>query len=176
MTYWIYHYKDLFDGMLGTFHTKSVYLERKDDAISKHRKTFSVAKIHKELWKRIWTSFVILEYWKRVAIWHGQNLLSLFSKRIVWFISNYRYLSKYMVRKPCHIPKTVNMLQKIKGLEWAILLDQNTGYYTIHLDPHSQKICTIILPWGKYQYFRLLMGVNVSPDVFQEKCLTSCRT
>ena len=48
-------------------------------------------------------------------------------------------------------------------------MDLNIGYYTVQLDPDSQKLCTIITPWGKYQYLGLPMGVNVSPDIFQEK-------
>ena len=30
-------------------------------------------------------------------------------------------------------------------------------------------MCTIILPWGKYSYLRLPMGVAGSPAIFQEK-------
>jgi hypothetical protein len=40
------------------------------------------------------------------------------------------------------------------------------GYYTIRLDPDASKICTIIFPWGKYSYKRLLMGIAGSPDIF----------
>ena len=43
------------------------------------------------------------------------------------------------------------------------------GYFTIRLDPDTQKICTIVLPWGKYSYLRLPMGVAGAPDIFQEK-------
>ena len=43
------------------------------------------------------------------------------------------------------------------------------GYYRIILDPDLSKICTIILPWGKYVYQRLPMGIAGSPDIFQEK-------
>ena len=43
------------------------------------------------------------------------------------------------------------------------------GYYTIKLDPDLQKICTIILSWGKYSHLRLPMGICGSPDFFQEK-------
>ena len=41
------------------------------------------------------------------------------------------------------------------------------GYYHIPLDEASQKLCTMILPWGKYLYSRLPMGIKNSPDIFQ---------
>ena len=43
------------------------------------------------------------------------------------------------------------------------------GYYTIRLDPDAQKLCTIVTPFGKYEYLRLPMGISCSPDIFQEK-------
>ena len=43
------------------------------------------------------------------------------------------------------------------------------GYYTIRLDPDAQKICMIGLPWGKYLYMHLLIGIAGLPDIFQEK-------
>ena len=44
------------------------------------------------------------------------------------------------------IPKIADVLQKIEGLEWATSLDLNMGYYTVHLDLYSQKLCTIVAP------------------------------
>jgi hypothetical protein len=41
------------------------------------------------------------------------------------------------------------------------------SYYHIPLDLEAHKLCTTILPWGKYQYKRLPMGVKTSPDIFQ---------
>ena len=43
------------------------------------------------------------------------------------------------------------------------------GYYHIELTPNSSRLCTIVLPWGKYEYLRLPMGLCNSPDIFQEK-------
>ena len=45
------------------------------------------------------------------------------------------------------------------------------GYYTISLDPDASKICTIIIPWGKYSYLRLPMGIADSSNIFQAKML-----
>jgi len=46
------------------------------------------------------------------------------------------------------------------------------GYYHIELSPLSKEMCTIVLPWGKYEYQKLLMGLCNSPDIFQEKMST----
>ena len=35
--------------------------------------------------------------------------------------------------------------------------------------PKSRKLCTIVLPWGKFEYQKLPMGLCNSPDIFQEK-------
>ncbi len=51
-------------------------------------------------------------------------------------------------------------------------LDLNMGYYHIELSLDFKKLCTIVLPWGKYEYQHLPMGLCNSPDIFQEKMLT----
>jgi hypothetical protein len=43
------------------------------------------------------------------------------------------------------------------------------GYCHMLLTPFSSRLCTIVLPWEKYEYCRLPMGLSISPDVFQEK-------
>ncbi len=61
-------------------------------------------------------------------------------------------------------------MQELEGFTFATALDLNMGYYTIRLDPaNASRICTVIFPWGKYSYKRLLMGIVGSPDIFQSK-------
>ena len=43
------------------------------------------------------------------------------------------------------------------------------GYYHIELSPFSRKLCIILLPWDKYKYQKISIGLCNSPDVFQEK-------
>ena len=43
------------------------------------------------------------------------------------------------------------------------------GYCQIRLSKQAINLCNIILPWVKYRYKRLIMGVRNSPDIFQEK-------
>ncbi len=82
-------------------------------------------------------------------------------------ISDFRELNKQTVRKLYPIPKISTTLQELEGFTYATTLDLNMGYYAIRLDPTATKMCTIIIPWGKYSYQRLPMGFSGSADIFQ---------
>jgi Reverse transcriptase (RNA-dependent DNA polymerase) len=57
----------------------------------------------------------------------------------------------------------------MEGFSYCSTMDLNMGFWAIKLSPYSQKLCTIILPWGKYVYLRLPIGLCCSPDIYQEK-------
>jgi len=84
-------------------------------------------------------------------------------------LADMRELNKLIKRKPFPLPKIQDILQKLEGFEYATSLDLNMGYYHIELSPTSSSYCTVVLPWGKYEYLRLPMGLCNSPDIFQEK-------
>ena len=164
-------YEDLFDGTLGDFYTEPVHLNLKKDAVPKHHKPFPVPKIHEVTLRNELTRLCKIGVLKKCSdsTWASPTFIIPKKNGTVRFISDFRYVNKCLIRKPYPIPKIADVLQKLEGVKFATSLDLNMGYFTVRLDPDSQKICTIITPWGKYQYLRLPMGVNVSPDIFQEK-------
>jgi hypothetical protein len=75
-------------------------------------------------------------------------------------------LNAQIKRKPFSLPKISDLVRKLSGFKYATPIDLSMGYYHI-LDLEAQKLCTTILPWRKYQYKRLSMGVKTSPEIFQ---------
>ena len=61
------------------------------------------------------------------------------------------------------------MLLNLEGFQYGTSLDLNMGYYHLELNEHSKELCTIVLPFGKFKYQRIPMGLCNSPDIFQEK-------
>jgi hypothetical protein len=84
-------------------------------------------------------------------------------------LADLREVNKVIKRKPYPLPKISDMLRKLEGFMYATSLDLNMGYYHMLLTPFASRLCTIVLPWGKYEYCQLPMGLSVSPDIFQEK-------
>ena len=87
----------------------------------------------------------------------------------VRFISDFRELNKRIVRKPYPISHIQDMLLNLEGCQYATSLDLNMAYYHIELNPDSRKYCTIVFPFGKYEYQRIPMGLCNSLDIVQEK-------
>ena len=67
------------------------------------------------------------------------------------------------------MPKIREMLLNLVGFQYAMSLDLSIGYYHIRISDQASNLCTIIIPWGKYKYKRLPMGICNSPDIFQGK-------
>ena len=98
-------------------------------------------------------------------------LLSYQKVRYACFISDFRELNKWLQRNPFPILKINNLLRPLEGFQYAASLDLNMGYYHIELNLHAQEMCTIVLPWGKYCYKQLPMGVAIPPTSFKKKSL-----
>jgi hypothetical protein len=81
----------------------------------------------------------------------------------------FRKLNEMLKRMPYLIPKNAQMLQELEKFAYATSLDLNMGYYTIKLDSDAHKLCTILTPFGKYQYFRLTMSICCSSRYFSKK-------
>ena len=103
----------VFDGTLGTFHTKPVHLELKKDAVPKHHKAFPVAKIHEVTLKKELDWLCKLGVLKKNSdsTWAAPTFIIPKKNGTVRFISDFRYLNnKCLVRKPYSIPKIADVL------------------------------------------------------------------
>jgi hypothetical protein len=166
-------FEDLFDGTLGDWKTKPVHFELKSGATPYHSRTYPIPKVHKETIlkeiKRL-VELGVLKWQLMSDVRMGCTFVYTTKENgTVRFLTDFRRLNERLVRKPFPLPKISTVLQELEGFTYATALDLNMGYYTIRLDPDASRICTIIFPWGKYSYKRLLMGVAGSPDIFQAK-------
>lgn len=162
---------ELFDGTLGDFQTEPVSLELKDGAKPYHGRPFPVPHVHLDTLRKEVQRLCdlgVLE-WQPASEWGSPTFIVAKKQGTVRFLSDFREVNKRLIRKPFPMPKISQVLQELEGFTYATQLDLNMGYYTIRLDPDASRICTIVLPWGKYSYKRLPMGISGSPDIFQAK-------
>ena len=87
----------------------------------------------------------------------------------VHFLSDFRKLNQQIRRKPFTITKIQDMMLNLEGFTHAPSLDLNMISYCIYLLHGEEHLCTIVLPWKKYEYRKLPMGICNRTDIFQEK-------
>jgi hypothetical protein len=101
------------------------------------------------------------------SAWAAPTFIQAKKTSDVRILTDFRRLNTQIRRKPFPLPKISNLLRKLSGLKYTTAIGLSMGYYHIPLDLEAQQLCATILPWGKYQYKRLPMGVKTSPDILQ---------
>ncbi len=162
-------FEELFNGTLGDWKLPLVSYELKESAKPYHGRPYPIPKIHKATLMKEINCLILIGVlkWQPSSKWAPPSFIIPKKDHTVHTILDFRELNKCIVHKPYPIPKISTMLQELEGFTYVITLDLNMGYYTIRLDPTAAKMCTIILPWGKYSYQRLPMGFAGSADIFQ---------
>ena len=96
-------------------------------------------------------------------------LNNLKPKKRVNFISDFRKFNKQL-KHNLYTMRNINIIIfKQEGFQYATSLALNMGYYHIQLSEDASNLCTIILPWGKYCYKNIPMGVRNSLYILQQK-------
>ena len=165
----LHKFPKLFQGGLGVLDVPPVHLELKPDAKPFHSRAFPVPQAYKETTKREINRLEAIGVLKRShdSEWAAPMFIQPKKTGDVRVLVDFRRLNDMILRKPFPLPKIQDMLQSLSGFTYATAIDLSMGYYHIPLDAASQKLCTMTLPWGKYQWTRLPMGVKCAPDVFQ---------
>ena len=165
-------FEHLFDGTLGEWKTAPVELELKDPNCKPyHAKPYPVPQSQEAKLKAEIARLVELKVLRKVneSEWASPAFTISKPDGTLRSLTDSRELNKRLKRCPYPLPKIQDMLQKLEGFQWATSLDLNMGYYHIQLSPNSRRLCTVVFPWGKYEYLRLPMGISNAPDIFQEK-------
>ena len=119
-----------------------------------HSRPFPIPKIHVHTLKAELDQLIKLGVLKQINVskWATPTFIISVKDATVRFISDFCKHNKCIKHKPFPIPKIQDLLLKLEGFQHATSLDLNVGYYHIDLTPFSNRLCTIIMPWGKYEY------------------------
>lgn len=63
----------------------------------------------------------------------------------------------------------MEIFRSISKSEYITIIDLNTAHYAIRLIPRSSMLTAFILPFGKYSWRSLAMGISTTPDYFQAR-------
>ena len=162
-------HKGLFQGGLGKLNIKPIRLELKPGAQPFHARPFPIPHSKEAVTKKELLRLESINVIKKChqSEWAAPSFIQPKKTGDVRVLTDFRQLNKWLRRKPFPLPKISDILQKMTGFKYATAIDLSMGYYHIPLDEYSQDLCTTILPWAKYKWLRLPMGIINSPDIFQ---------
>ena len=163
--------KNLFLGKKGKWKGSKVSIELKEDAKPVQSKPYKVPQAHVKVFKEEIDRLVDIGLFTKVELaeWSSPTFCIPKKDGRIRIVTDYRKVNKCIKRKPHPLPNIMDTIMTLGSFKYATCIDLNMGYYAMEMDDLAKKICTIVLPWGFYQYNMLPMGVVVATDIFQAR-------
>ena len=83
-------------------------------------------------------------------------------------VIDYRVLNKVTRKFTCPMPKLEDIFSKLNRATYFTTLDLHAGYHHIPLDKPSIPKTAFNLPFGKFEYVKVPLGLAQAPAYFQE--------
>jgi hypothetical protein len=80
-----------------------------------------------------------------------------------------KQLNKYIKRQHYQVPLIEELLTELNRATVFSGVDADQGFYQIHLNKTSSKVCTFATPFGRYKFNRLPFGIVSAPEIFQKE-------
>lgn len=84
----------------------------------------------------------------------------------VRFLTDFRELNRCLQRHYYPLPRIQDLMRELPRPAYVSALDLVMGYYSRELAEESRSYTAVVLPWGKYRYIRLPMGISTARDEF----------
>ena len=118
-------YLDMYKGTIRTLNIPPVHFKLKPGTKPFHTQPFPIPKVHENLTKEE------CGWFKKDTLWHHTSdsewaaPIFIIPKKTgnARVITNFRELNKATVRKPCPLPKTLDILQKMEKFKYATAVD-----------------------------------------------------
>jgi len=84
-------------------------------------------------------------------------------------VSDLRELNKVTKPDAYPLPLIADLFLRVSKGKVFALIDLKDGFYQIQLSSNASEMCAIVLPFGLYEFTRLVMGWTNAPSEFQRK-------
>ena len=164
-------HKAIFKAKRGHWSGQDVEIELKADATPYHARAYRVPEAYKKPLRKEIERLEKEGVLKQVkqSMWASPTFAIPKKNDTIRVISDFRELNKRIKRKPYPIPNIRESVASVGQFKFATSIDLVMGFYGMQLSERSKQLCTIILPWGKWQYQSLPMGLASAPDIFQAR-------